>query len=336
MKVLRQIEEFQNLDRRKTFCAIGMFDGLHLGHQHVIRQAIQQARRAKGLSIAVTFDRHPAQIIVPEREPALIYPFRKRRKLLEETQIDLLWIIPFDLPFSQTSANDFLELLCERLRPLKMICVGPGFHFGRQRSGNIQLLQNRSTDLGYKLPEINPIRQQGQEVSSTAIRKLIAEGRLEAAGKRLGRKYALCGQVVPGQKIGRGLGFPTANLDVAGIVLPPNGVYPALAKVKNRTFQGVANIGCRPTVKEIGEPPLAEVHFFDFNQDIYGEHLEVQLLKRIRPEQKFPSRELLRDQIKKDTEAAAQILSKAVRNKTAVLATLRRKILNSEPDSFVT
>ncbi len=321
MKVLRQIEEFQNLDRRETFCAIGMFDGLHLGHQHVIRRAVQQAKRAKGLSIAVTFDRHPAEIIVPERAPALIYPFRKRRNLLEETQIDLLWILPFDRQFSQTSANDFLELLCERLRPLKMICVGSGFHFGRQRSGNIQLLRSRSTDLGYKLPEVDPIRQQGQEVSSTAIRKLIAEGRLEAAGKRLGRKYAVCGQVVPGQKIGRRLGFPTANLDVSGIVLPPNGVYPALAKVKNRTFQGVANIGCRPTVREIGKTPLAEVHLFDFDQNLYGEHLEVQLLQRIRPEQKFPSRQLLQDQIKKDAEAAAQILSKTARNKTAVLAT---------------
>lgn len=323
MKVLRQIEEFQNLDRRETFCAIGMFDGLHLGHQHVIRLAIQQAKRAKGLSIAVTFDRHPAQIIVPERAPALIYPFHKRRNLLEETQLDLLWIIPFDLPFSQTSANDFLELLCERLWPLKMICVGPGFHFGRQRSGNIQLLRNRSADLGYNLPEIAPIRQQGEEVSSTAIRKLIVEGRLEAAGKRLGRKYAVCGQVVPGQKIGRGLGFPTANLDVSGIVLPPSGVYPALARVKNRTFQGVANIGCRPTVGEIGEPPLAEVHLFDFDQNLYGEHLEVRLLQRIRPEQKFPSRRLLRDQIKKDAKTAAQILSETA--ETAALATAREQ-----------
>lgn len=323
MKVLRQIEEFQNLDRRETFCAIGMFDGLHLGHQHVIRLAIQQAKRAKGLSIAVTFDRHPAQIIVPERVPALIYPLRKRRLLLEETQLDLLWIIPFDLPFSQTSANDFLELLCERLWPLKMICVGPGFHFGRQRSGNIQLLRDRSADLGYNLPEIAPIRQQGEEVSSTAIRKLIVEGRLEAAGKRLGRKYAVCGQVVPGQKIGRGLGFPTANLDVSGIVLPPSGVYPALARVKNRTFQGMANIGCRPTVGEIGEPPLAEVHLFDFDQNLYGEHLEVRLLQRIRPEQKFPSRRLLRDQIKKDAKTAAQILSETA--ETAALATAREQ-----------
>ena len=321
MKILHQIEEFQNLDQRETFCAIGVFDGLHLGHQHVIRRAVQRARQAKGLSIAVTFDRHPVQVIVPERAPALIYPFHKRRKLLEETQLDLLWIIPFDLPFSQTSANDFLKLLCERLRPLKMICVGPGFLFGRQRSGNIQLLRDRSADLGYELPEVTPVRQQGEEVSSTAIRRLIAEGRLEAAGKRLGRKYAVCGQVVPGQKIGRGLGFPTANLDVSGIVLPPNGVYPAFVQVKNRTFQGVANIGCRPTVREIDEPPSVEAHLFDFDQNLYGEHLEIQLLERIRPEQKFPSRQLLRDQIQKDAEAALQILSETARSKTAVLAT---------------
>ena len=321
MKIFHQIEEFQNLDRSEAFCAIGMFDGLHLGHQHVIRRVVQRARQAKGLSIAVTFDRHPAQVIIPERAPALIYPFRKRRKLLEETQLDLLWIIPFDLSFSQTSANDFLKLLCEQLRPLKMICVGPGFHFGRQRSGNIQLLRDRSIDLGYELPEVALIRQQGEEVSSTAIRRLIAEGRLEAAGKRLGRKYAVCGQVVPGQKIGRGLGFPTANLDVSGIVLPPNGVYPAFVKVRNRTFQGVANIGCRPTVREIDEPPSAEVHLFDFNQNLYGEHLEAQLLERLRPEQKFPSRRLLRNQIKKDAEAASQILLETARNKTAVLAT---------------
>lgn len=319
MRIFRQIEEFQNLGRREIFCAIGMFDGLHLGHRHVIRCAVQRARQAKGLSIAVTFDRHPAQVVAPERAPALIYPLRKRRALLEETRLDLLWIIPFDRQFSQTSGNDFLELLCERLRPLKMICVGPGFHFGRRRSGDIQLLRDRSIDLGYELPEVAPVRRQGQEVSSTAIRRWIAEGRLEAVGKRLGRKYAVCGQVVPGQKIGRGFGFPTANLNVSGIVLPPNGVYPALVKVKSRTFQGVANIGCRPTVRETGEPPLAEAHLFDFDQNLYGEHLEVQLLQRIRPEQKFPNRRLLRDQIKKDAKAAAQILSET--SKTAVLAT---------------
>lgn len=325
MKVLRQIEEFQNIDRRETFCAIGMFDGLHLGHQQIIRQTVQRARRAKGLSIAVTFDCHPAQVVAPERAPALIYPLRKRRSLLEETQIDLLWIIPFDRQFSQTSGNDFLELLCQELRPLKMICVGPGFRFGRQRSGNIQLLRDRSADLGYELPEVASVRQQGQEVSSTAIRRWIAEGKLEAAGERLGRKYAVCGQVVPGQKIGRGLGFPTANLGVSGIVLPPNGVYPAFVKVKNRTFQGVANIGCRPTVRKTGEPPLAEAHLFDFGQNLYGEHLEAQLLGRIRPEQKFPSRRLLRDQIKKDMETAARILSETAESKTAVLATPREQ-----------
>ena len=319
MKVLRQIEEFENPDRRETFCAIGMFDGLHLGHQQVIRGAVQRAKRAKGLSIAVTFDRHPAQVVAPERAPSLIYPLRKRRTLLEETRIDILWIIPFDRPFSQTGANDFLELLCQRLRPLKMICVGPGFRFGRRRSGNIQLLRDRSADLGYELPEVDPVRRQGQEVSSTAIRRWIVEGSLEAAGKRLGRKYAVCGQVVPGQRIGRGLGFPTANLDVSGIVLPPNGVYPALVKVKNRTFQGVANIGRRPTVGNTGEPPVAEAHLFDFNQNLYDEYLEARLFERIRPEQKFPSRPLLRDQIKKDIETASQILSE--RSKTAGIAT---------------
>ena len=151
MRVLRQIEEFQNLTQREIFCAIGMFDGLHLGHQHVIYHAVQRARQAKGLSIAVTFDRHPAQVIVPERAPALIYPFRKRRKLLEETQLDLLWIIPFDLSFSQTSANDFLKLLWERLRPLKMICVGSGFHFGRQRSG-----KTKNPSIESPLPEAAP------------------------------------------------------------------------------------------------------------------------------------------------------------------------------------
>ena len=296
-----------------------MFDGLHLGHQQVIRGVVQRAGRAKGFSIAVTFDRHPAQVVSPERAPALIYPLHKRRTLLEETRIDILWIIPFDRPFSQTGANDFLELLCRRLRPLKMICVGPGFHFGRRRSGNIQLLRDRSADLGYELPKVVPVRRQGEEVSSTAIRRLIAEGSLETAGKRLGRRYAVCGQVVPGQRIGRGLGFPTANLDVSGIVLPPNGVYPALVKVRNRTFQGVANIGRRPTVGNTGGPPLAEAHLFDFDQNLYGEYLEARLFERIRPEQKFPSRRLLRDQIKKDVETAARILSET--SKTAGIAT---------------
>ncbi len=310
MKVFRQLDDFENPNRRGIFCAIGMFDGLHLGHQRVIDRTVKQARQAKGLSLAVTFDQHPARVVAPERTPAWIYPFRQRQFFLEKIQLDLLWIIPFDRHFSQISGNAFLELLCRQFHPLKLICVGPDFHFGHRRSGNIQLLRDRAASFGYELPPIAPVRQQGKEISSTAIRSLIAEGHLEEAGKCLGRQYAICGQVVRGRKTGRQLGFPTANLDTSGLALPPNGVYPALTKVQDQTFQGVANIGCRPTIESSGPAPTVEVHLFHFDRNLYGEHLEVQPLKRIRPEQKFPTLQALRNQIKRDTETAAQFFEK--------------------------
>ncbi|MCS1407126.1 MAG: Riboflavin biosynthesis protein RibF [Verrucomicrobia subdivision 3 bacterium] len=320
MKIIRQLGEFENPLHKATFCTIGMFDGLHLGHQHVIKQTIHRAQQADGISIAITFDQHPARIVAPERAPAMIYPLSKRRALLEASNFSFVWIIPFDRQFSEIPGNEFLERITKWLSPLCYICVGPDFHFGHKRSGDPQLLRDRASSLDYELPEIIPVKHQGGEVSSTAIRNLITEGKLDEASHRLGRNYEICGQVVRGKEVGRSIGFPTANIDTTALALPPNGVYPVIASISGRTVNGVMNIGHRPSINQSSTLRTAEVHLFDFHENLYDKYLEVRPLQRIRGEQKFPSLAALQDQIKQDIRTARQFLSQPSRTEPVAVS----------------
>ena len=308
VRIISRIEEFGNPGRCPVHCTIGMFDGLHRGHRRVIERTVAAARTDRGLSVAITFDRHPATVVAPERAPSLIYPLHRRRKLLEATSLDFLWIIPFDRDFSRIGGREFLEMIHLRLRPLQSICVGPDFHFGHRRSGSPRLLRECAPALGYRLPRIEPVRLDGREVSSTAIRSLIARGALTEAGALLGRDYTLCGTVVRGRQLGRRLGFPTANLDTRGLVLPPPGVYPVRAALGEERLDGVANIGTRPTVGSGEEEPTAEVHLLDFDEDIHGRTLELSLCERLRRERRFESLEALGKRIEQDIALAREHL----------------------------
>ena len=304
MKLIAHPEEFENAAGRPTYGAIGTFDGLHLGHRYIIDYTVRQAAENGGLAFAVTFDRHPAEVIAPERAPTLIYPYGKRLELLKETALDLFWVIKFDRRFSRLDRSDFLANVCRHFRPLKMICVGTDFRFGYRRTGDIDFLRERSRDWGYAIPELAPVRLAGQIVSSTAIRDRIVQGDLAAAARLLGRPYAICGTIVAGKRLGRELGFPTANLDPGRLTLPPSGVYAAWVTTPEGRFRGVANIGKRPTV-EADAAPNVEAHLLDFHGDLYERPIEIRPLRHLRPEMTFPSRAALQRQIQEDTVRAA-------------------------------
>jgi riboflavin kinase/FMN adenylyltransferase len=330
MQIIRDLEDYDN-QGRGVFCTIGMFDGLHLGHRHVIQSTVTEARKAGGVALGITFDQHPAKVVAPEYAPEMIYPLSKRKKLLATTELDVAWVIPFTTQFSQITGQSFLENLCNQFRPLKRICVGPDFHFGHKRSGNFQLLRNESPRLGFELPEIELVKDSEAEISSTVIRTLIREGKFAEVKRKLGRPYEICGTVIQGQKIGRSIGFPTANLDSTDLVIPPNGVYAVNVTLADEQIRGVMNIGLRPTVDSTPSRRMVEVHLFDFDEEIYDHSIEIQPIGQLRPEIKFPSIEALKSQIEIDCLQAKEML----RETNDDFAQKNREILNPEGKKFV-
>lgn len=312
MRLFRDPREFNKLTNRGVYCCIGMFDGVHRGHQHVICKSVHLAKKGKGIALAISFDRHPASIVAPDQAPEMIYSLDKRIELLAETGIDALWLIPFDQKFSKISAIQFLNQIVKSFHPLKLICVGPDFRFGQNRSGNLRLIQKHGFENGYEVPQIEAVKLGEKSVSSTDIRRWIVKGKFSKAREMLGRDYELGGIVMEGQRLGRRLGHPTANLDVAGLILPPKGVYAVLARLASVTLAGVMNIGIRPTRKENHESQekfsqkksAVEVHLFDFNRQIYGRLLSLRPIQYLRPERKFPSLSALQTQIQIDCQHA--------------------------------
>ncbi len=311
---------------RPVCLAIGVFDGVHLGHQQIIRQTIADARQQEALALIVTFDKHPNAIVAPDRVPPLIYSRAQKLRALEALGGEALLEIPFDQPFSRQSGEQFIRSLAGDLGRVQSICVGADFVFGCRRSGDVALLRTLGRELGFQVHGMAQLALDGQTVSSTRIREAIAAGDFDAAGQMLGRPYTLAGPVVRGDQLGHQLGFPTANLDTSGLLLPPNGVYaahvtrrtgvapvsnqkespaPADSETGNRrgpcpTHHAVLNIGVRPTVQQPTPTPRVEVHLLDFNRDLYGEELEITFIAKLRAEQKFSSLEELKTQIAHD------------------------------------
>jgi len=280
--------------------AIGVFDGVHLGHQRVLQWTLAQAARSGGVPVVVTFDKHPNAVVAPANAPALIYPLSKKLAVLASVGIQTTYVIPFDKAFSQISGEQFIRDLARDFGKIQSVCVGADFMFGHRRSGNVSLLKDLGGKLGFAVEEVPDFDLDGKPVSSTRIREAVRGGDFKAAGEMLGRRYTLCGPVISGQQLGRKLGFPTANVEVAGILVPPAGVYAAEAQIGEIRHRAAVNIGYRPTVKS-NDPQLhVEAHLLDFNQDLVGASLELAFLKKLRDEKKFPSMEALRVQIAED------------------------------------
>jgi riboflavin kinase/FMN adenylyltransferase len=305
MKIIRAANELQPKGR-KVCLAIGFFDGVHLGHQQIIRQTISDARQHDALAVAVTFDAHPSTVVAPARVPPLIYSLAQKQRVVDLLGVDALLLIHFDRAFSTQTGEEFIRGLGRDFGQIQSLCVGSAFTFGHKRAGNVALLKTLGAELNFAVHGMAAVSLDGRRVSSTLIRERIAAGELDAAGQMLGRAWALAGIVAHGDGLGRELGFSTANLDVTGLVLPPGGVYAAHVLANGRTHRAAVNIGTRPTLKDPAPQLRVEAHLLDFSGDLYGRELEIVFREKLREERKFASLEELKSQISRDIVEAGK------------------------------
>jgi len=291
-----------------VFLAIGVFDGVHLGHQAVIRRALEDAQVAGGTSVVVTFDPHPVRVMRPHQAPRILTSTQHKAQLIERLGVSELLVLPFTPELSAMPPEAFVLALHAACRPLREICVGHTWSFGRNRAGNLALLKQMGDKLGFDEVGLPAVKIGEEVVSSTSIRAAVEAGDLERASRFLGRDFAILGTVVQGDQLGRTIGFPTANLSAHNEQFPPNGVYAVQAVYEGRMLNGVVNIGVRPTIVTASGKRVLELHLFDFTADIYGQDVEVIFRQFLRPEQKFAGLDALKAQIARDVADARQAL----------------------------
>ncbi len=306
MEILRSIPELERL-RGPLFLAIGVFDGVHRGHQAVISTSADHAAASNGTPVVVTFDPHPEKVLRPQAAPHLLSATEHKIALIRALGVEHLLIITFDKQFAATEPEDFVQKLVIHSKPLQEICVGHEWSFGKNRRGNLDLLKKLGAKFNFDVVGIPPVKINGAVVSSTAIREAIEKGDLAKAAEMLGREYTILGTVTRGDNLGKKIGFPTANLSAHSEQFPPNGVYVAEARIDGELYRGVINLGIRPTVSSGKSERVLEIHLFDFNRDIYGHDVEVRFLKFLRSEKKFQDLDTLVQQIRQDVEQARQL-----------------------------
>lgn len=285
--------------------ALGVFDGVHLGHQAVISQALAARERLGGSCGVLTFDPYPIQVLFPEKAPRrLLASLDHKASLLSAMGVDFLLALPFDRERAAQEAEDFVREIARG--GVKTVAVGEDWRFGKGRRGDVAMLSKLAPELGFGLAALPPVMMEGERISSTRIRQAIRDGNLEAAARMLGRPYTVAGRVIEGRRLGRELEFPTANLVEGDEQFPPDGVWVVRAAAGGRRFGGVANLGVRPTVDGVAH--ALEVHLFDFEGDLYGEVLEVEFVRHLRGEQKFGSLDALKEQIARDAAQALYLL----------------------------
>ena len=306
MEILRSIPELERL-RGSLFLAIGVFDGVHRGHQAVISTSADHAATSNGTPLVVTFDPHPEKVLRPQAAPHLLSATQHKIALIRALGVEHLLIITFNKQFAATEPEDFVQKLVIHSEPLREICVGHEWSFGKNRRGNLDLLKKLGAKFNFDVVGIPPVKINGAVVSSTAIRQAIEKGDLAKAAEMLGREYTILGTVTRGDNLGKKIGFPTANLSAHSEQFPPNGVYVAEARIDGELYRGVINLGIRPTVSSGKSERVLEIHLFDFNRDIYGHDVEVRFLKFLRSEKKFQDLDTLVQQIRQDVEQARQL-----------------------------
>ncbi len=300
---------FENLEVQagRSVVTIGVFDGVHLGHQSIMRALRDTGLRHKARSVAITFDRLPEETVHPEAAPGYITSIRQKIDLIAAQGLDAAVVLAADRKLLSMPAEEFvLEVLVEKLCVAEVV-VGRSFVFGRGRAGNVELLRTMGSQLGFTVTVVPPVVVENAIVSSTAVRRLISGGEVELAATFLGRPFVLDGRVVPGKGLGRQLGFPTANVDpFERQIIPSNGVYAVGVNLEGAEASGVANIGSRPTF-DAGAVSI-EVYIIDFRDDIYGEEIQVAFRHRLRDEMRFPDAESLVGQIRQDVRRAKDML----------------------------
>ncbi len=315
MQIIRNIQNLKP-DHHGCVATIGNFDGVHLGHQAVLGQLAQKADELNLPLTVVTFEPQPQEFFRPEESPPRLTRFREKVQALRRYAVDRVLVLRFNEKFSRQSADEFIQNLLVNGLGVKYLVVGDDFRFGKGRAGDFAMLQAVGVEQGFEVVNMHTFALDEKRVSSTRVREALGTGDLNAAEKLLGRIYRMSGRVAHGDKKGRTIGFPTANIHLHRINTPLRGVFAVeLFGVEGEPLPGVANLGTRPTVG--GMKTLLEVHLFDFEGDIYGAHVHVDFLKKLRDERRFDSFDELKAQILRDAEQARAFFAGSVVSETA-------------------
>lgn len=306
MIVIEQIEDLED-DYPSPAVAVGTFDGVHLGHREILGHVVRRARREGGTAVVFTFARHPLEVVNPSKAPPLITPLSIKQDIIAALGVDLMIVATFTPRLAATPPHDFVKTyLVDRLRA-RFVCVGYDFAFGNARVGSPELLRKLGEEHRFGLDVVPAMTADGQVVSSTLIRGLLAAGEVRQAARYLGRPYAIRGHVERGTERGKGLGYPTANLPATADLLIPDGVYGGQAWLKQGLYKALVNVGRAPTFG--GEARRVEVHLLEAEEELYGETLTLFFLERLRDERRFESPSLLRQQIDSDKRQADAVFA---------------------------
>ena len=317
MKIFHGTENANIL--RPTVLTLGVFDGLHLGHQKIMETVVERAKATGTHATAITFDPHPRAVLHPESAPPLLQTLDQRLANFEILGIEQAIVIRFNRDFASNPAEDFLREIVHARLQAREVYLGKGFAFGKDRGGNIELLRRMSSELGFFADEVDEVRLRGMRISSSKIRELLAAGRVNLTRRMLGRPYGVEGVIIRGNRRGHTIGFPTANLKPHNRVVPKFGVYATATLLDGKWRRSITNIGVRPTFETDVEPSI-ETYIFDFDGDLYGDVLRVRFLHRIRDERKFSGIDELKAQIQKDSQRALNYFRhEGVRNMLEIL-----------------
>jgi riboflavin kinase/FMN adenylyltransferase len=308
--VMRIIRDFSACPSasKGAVVALGNFDGVHLGHQAILRECIDTARKLGAPAAVMSFEPHPREFFAPGSDPLSIYPFRRKVELLRELGIDTLFLVRFNERFASLTAEAFTRDILHAQLGVRHVVTGYNFAFGKGRGGNTEFLHNAAKECGFGFSACPPVEDaDGVPVSSSAIRRRLALGHVEIAGQLLGRAYAIEGRVRHGEQLGRKLGYPTANMALDDLFKPRFGIYAARARVDGALHDAVVSLGIRPTFGQ--NEPLLEVHIFAMDRELYGKRLHVELAGFLRDEVKFDTAQALTAQIALDCQQAKDILN---------------------------
>lgn len=308
---MQHYSSFEGINLKGSWATIGSFDGVHCGHQALMRLLVSQAHQGGNPAVVITFFPHPSFILRKNLRSLYLTSPEERAKLLGQLGVDVIVTLDFSCETANLVADQFMDKVVQGI-DLKCLLAGPDFALGCNRAGNVAVLREIGLQKGYSVQEISPIIRDNEPVSSSKIRQLLSLGNVEEAAHLLGRKYHLSGIVIPGDHRGRLLGYPTANLQVwAERILPANGIYATRVKIRDEIFMGATNIGIRPTFEKDAGDSRVETYLLDFHGDIYGETIEMEFVKYLRPEIRYTSVEDLLIQIEKDTLQTREVLKYA-------------------------